>query len=173
MKLIIRSFAALAALTLVAAGCGSGSNSASPASANGTSVVRAENNQSLGASVLVNRRGMTLYALSAEKHGRFICTSGDLPGTTTPCVSVWHPLLVSQAHSLGTAVPHLGTVQRPGGSESQVTYNGMPLYTFANDRAPGDVTGNGLKDVGTWRPATVGASAGQGATTGGSMYGGY
>ncbi len=114
MRVIVRSFAALAALTLVAAGCGSGSNSANPASANGTSAVRAENNQSLGTSVLVNRRGMTLYALSAEKHGRFICTSGDLPGTTTPCVSVWHPLLVGSANSLGTSVAHLGTIQRPG-----------------------------------------------------------
>jgi hypothetical protein len=40
-------------------------------------------------------------------------------------------------------------VKRPGGSE-QVTYKGMPLYTFAADYSPGQTNGQGIKDVGTW-----------------------
>ncbi|MDH5372750.1 MAG: hypothetical protein OEX97_07385, partial [Acidimicrobiia bacterium] len=28
-----------------------------------------------------------------------------------------------------------------------VTYNGWPLYYFANDSAPGDINGQGLNDV--------------------------
>jgi hypothetical protein len=41
----------------------------------------------------------------------------------------------------------------------QVTYKGAPLYTFIQDKKPGDLHGNGFKDVGIWRPATVGAAA--------------
>jgi predicted lipoprotein with Yx(FWY)xxD motif len=39
----------------------------------------------------------------------------------------------------------LGTATRKDGS-SQVTYNGWPLYYYAKDKAPGDVTG---QDVGS------------------------
>src|SRR3954447_16720882 len=39
-----------------------------------------------GGPVLANLRGRTLYSLSVEKHGRFICTAG--------CLSIWHPLVV-------------------------------------------------------------------------------
>ena len=39
----------------------------------------------------------------------------------------------------------------------QVAYRGGPLYTFAQDVRAGDVKGNGFKDVGVWRPATVSA----------------
>jgi hypothetical protein len=40
-----------------------------------------------------------------------------------------------------------------------VTYNGAPLYTFTQDEARGDVTGNGFRDVGVWRPATLSGTA--------------
>jgi hypothetical protein len=36
-----------------------------------------------------------------------------------------------------------------------VAYKGGPLYTFAQDKKPGDMKGNGFKDVGTWRVVTV------------------
>ena len=41
----------------------------------------------------------------------------------------------------------------------QVTYKGEPLYTFAHDSAPGQATGEGLKDVGTWLVIKTGASS--------------
>jgi predicted lipoprotein with Yx(FWY)xxD motif len=40
----------------------------------------------------------------------------------------------------------LGTSPRTDGAE-QVTYNGWPLYYFANDAAPGDTNGQGVNDV--------------------------
>ena len=64
---------------------------------------------------------------------------------------MWHPLTGSTA---GAAVGSLGTVKRPDGTE-QVTYRDMPLYTFAQDRAPGEANGQGIKDVGTWRAVTA------------------
>lgn len=48
----------------------------------------------------------------------------------------------------------LGTIHRPDGT-LQVTYRALPLYTFAADRKPGQVKGEGLKDIGTWHAALV------------------
>ncbi len=59
-------------------------------------------------------------------------------------------------HPAGIA--SLGTVKRPEGTE-QVTYKGMPLYTFTQDAAEGDVKGQGIKDVGTWSAVTTTAAS--------------
>jgi hypothetical protein len=56
-------------------------------------------------------------------------------------------------------VPSLGVIKRPNGVE-QVTYKGQPLYTFAQDTAPGMANGQGIKDVGTWSVITSKASSG-------------
>ena len=37
-------------------------------------------------------------------------------------------------------------ISRDDGRE-QVTYNGLPLYYFANDKAPGDTKGQGVGGV--------------------------
>ncbi|MGA2321910.1 MAG: hypothetical protein ABSG95_14440 [Solirubrobacteraceae bacterium] len=103
-------------------------------------------NSSVGATVLVNAQGMTLYTLSGEGNGRFICTSAA-------CLQVWHPLSTTVAKPSGSG-GSLGTVTRSDGS-LQVTYKGMPLYTFAQDRMPGEANGQGVKDVGTWSAVTV------------------
>ena len=39
-----------------------------------------------------------------------------------------------------------GVISRDDGRE-QVTYNGLPLYYFANDKAPGDTKGQGVGGV--------------------------
>ena len=159
---------ALVAVAL-AAGCGSSSSSGGGAGGGG-GTVRTAHSSSLGATVLENAKGMTLYALSAE-HGRhFICTKqSTIPGGSASCLSVWIPLTVPQG-TMPTGATALGTVARPDGAGTQVTYHGRPLYTFANDAAPGDASGNGFKDVGTWQAVTVGASAAP-ATSGSTPYG--
>jgi hypothetical protein len=58
-------------------------------------------------------------------------------------------------------------VKRPDGSK-QVTYQGTPLYTFAQDTAPGQANGQGFKDVGTWTAVTVASSAGSAPSAPGS-----
>src|SRR5690242_13816767 len=77
----------------------------------------------LGRTVLVNRAGLTLYSLSAETNGRFICTGS--------CLTVWHPLVVRRGQKT-TGSRSLGTIRRPNGP-TQVTYKGKPLYTFSGD----------------------------------------
>jgi predicted lipoprotein with Yx(FWY)xxD motif len=109
-------------------------------------LVRTARNKKLHRRILVNRRGHTLYALSAEKRGRFICTDGY-------CLSFWTPLVIARGQR-PTGVRSLGTVKRPGG-QTQVTYRGRPLYTFNDDRRPGDVGGEGFRDVGVWHAVVV------------------
>jgi predicted lipoprotein with Yx(FWY)xxD motif len=142
----------LAACGSSSSGTGSSASSSSSSSASQPStsaaVVKTASNATIGATVLTNAQGMTLYSLSAERGGKFICTS--------TCTQVWHPL--SAAAGTPSGVASLSTVARPDGSQ-QVAYKGMPLYTFAQDQRPGDTKGQGFKDVGTWSAVTVGAAA--------------
>jgi predicted lipoprotein with Yx(FWY)xxD motif len=113
-----------------------------------TSLVRTAFNRKLHHRILVTRRGLSLYALSAERRGRFICTGRD-------CLSFWTPLVVPRGRK-PSGVRSLGTIRRPGG-QTQVTYRGRPLYTFNDDRRQGDVGGEGFVDVGTWHAVVVGS----------------
>jgi predicted lipoprotein with Yx(FWY)xxD motif len=117
-----------------------------------------------GKTILVNRRGLTLYRLSVERKGHFICTN-------SACLALWHPLVVAHG-TTPTGAKSLSTVKRPDG-RSQVAYKGGPLYTFAQDKKPGDMKGNGFKDVGIWRVVTVsGTSTPAPAPSSGGGYGG-
>jgi predicted lipoprotein with Yx(FWY)xxD motif len=106
--------------------------------------------RALGKKVLVTRSGFTLYSLSAETHGRFICTDKT-------CMSVWKALTVRRG-TKPTGASHLATVRRRDG-RTQVTFEGRPLYTFASDMKPGQAKGEGFKDVGTWHVASLSAAA--------------
>ena len=119
----------------------------------------------LGATVLADSNGMTLYHLSGEQNGKFTCTS-------SACLGIWHPLRASSG-STPSGAESLGTVKRPDGTE-QVTYKGTPLYTFAQDTTEGEAKGQGVKDVGTWSAVTTssGASAPPATTSTSSSSGG-
>jgi predicted lipoprotein with Yx(FWY)xxD motif len=160
LKFLVPALAAsllLAACGSSSSGSGSSSTAAAvsasttaSANAEGAAVVRSASNTTLGATVLVTAQGMTLYRLSGESGGKFICTS-------SACLQVWHPLSASAGTPSGS-VGSLGTVKRPDGTE-QVTYKGMPLYTFTQDQQPGEAKGQGIKDVGTWNAVTVGSES--------------
>ena len=96
-------------------------------------------NATLG-SFLVDSKGMTLYVYTK-----------DTPNTSTcygTCASYWPALLTAGAPLAGTGVTAslLGTTARTDGT-SQVTYNGWPLYYYVSDKAAGDTTGQGTKNV--------------------------
>jgi predicted lipoprotein with Yx(FWY)xxD motif len=99
---------------------------------------------SLHKTVLTNTKGMTLYSLSVEKNGKFICTGS--------CTKTWLPLLVA-AGTKPTGPVTLGTIKRPEG-KIQVTFKGLPVYTFDGDSKKGEAIGEGIKDVGTWHAVT-------------------
>jgi predicted lipoprotein with Yx(FWY)xxD motif len=112
-----------------------------------------------GRTLLTTTSGHTLYSLSAERHGKFICTEAS------GCTAIWHPLTVAAGVTPKGPVK-LGTIQRPEGA-FQVTYRGLPLYTFTADKKRGQVKGDGLKDVGTWHPASVAGRTGSATTPSG------
>jgi predicted lipoprotein with Yx(FWY)xxD motif len=100
---------------------------------------------SLHKTVLTNTKGLTLYTLSGEKNGKFICTSAE-------CLKFWPPLLVP-AGTTPKGPVKLGTIKRPEG-KTQVTYKGAPIYTYAGDSKKGEANGEGVKDVGVWHAVT-------------------
>jgi len=156
MKFLIPTLATSVLLSACGSSSSSKSNSSAtesqPAASQTTSsgssaLVKTASNSTLRATVLVDAQGMTLYRLSGEQNGKFICTGAA-------CLQVWRPLAAQVGSTPSGTVGSLGTVKRPDGTE-QVTYKGMPLYTFAQDQAAGQASGQGIKDVGTWSAVTV------------------
>jgi predicted lipoprotein with Yx(FWY)xxD motif len=178
MRPILKCLIPALAATLALAACGGsgsyGAGNSAPAKTKATgaqsgassgqagAALRTSANVALGATVLTNAQGMTLYSLSAEQGGKFICTGS--------CLQVWHPLAASSGVHAPAGVGSLGTIKRPDGGE-QITYKGRPLYTFANDSQPGDAKGQGLKDVGTWGAVTVAVAGAPAAKTGSTSSG--
>jgi len=107
---------------------------------------------SLG-SILVDGDGNTLYLFTPDEQGESVCYD--------QCEANWPPLVDETGAGDGIDGSLLGTAPRTDGTE-QVTYNGWPLYYFANDNAPGDTNGQGLNDV--WYVLTP---AGEGIGLGG------
>ena len=163
LHLLKLSLPAIASSLLIAACGGSSSSSNTTSSAASTqpaaqtssgsssaAVVKTVSNPTLG-TMLVNSQGMTLYHLSGEQNGKFICTS-------SACLGVWHPLAAPASGAPTSEIGSLGTVKRSDGTV-QVTYKGTPLYTFTGDQQPGETRGQGIKDVGTWSVVTTSSSS--------------
>jgi predicted lipoprotein with Yx(FWY)xxD motif len=90
--------------------------------------------------ILVDDKGMTLYMFTK-----------DTPRTSTcydKCATAWPPLLTKNMATAGDGADAslLGTTTRKDGS-MQVTYNKMPLYYYAKDKAPGDTVGQDVGQV--------------------------
>jgi len=91
-------------------------------------------------SILVDDKGMSLYLYTK-----------DTPNTSTcydKCATAW-PALLTNGNAVGGSgvdASKFGTTTRTDGT-IQVTYNGWPLYYFAKDKQPGDVTGQGVGTV--------------------------
>jgi predicted lipoprotein with Yx(FWY)xxD motif len=90
-------------------------------------------------SYLTDAKGMTLYTFKKDMPGKSAC-AGD-------CVQKW-PLYFSKQVVVDASLKanDIGTITREDGHK-QTTYKGLPLYYFAGDKAPGDVNGQGVKDV--------------------------
>jgi predicted lipoprotein with Yx(FWY)xxD motif/plastocyanin len=90
--------------------------------------------------ILTDPKGMTLY----------LFTKDTAPGESScydKCAQNWPPFTAEEPFSLPFGVQgELTTVQRTDGT-TQVAYNGIPLYYFAGDAAPGDVNGQNVGDV--------------------------
>ncbi len=159
------------ALVLGAAACGT--NGAGATGAANTSMGSPAANAptastvSVKGGVLVDDQGLTLYEANRESAGALRCTGS--------CLKVWMPLVVTGRPKAGAGVTGtLGTVDRPDGRH-QVTYDGIPVYSFAFDKGAGQVAGDGAKDSFGGRRFTWHAvrPAGASSPATGSGAGGY
>lgn len=86
--------------------------------------------------VLVDHKGSTLYTFDKDTSaGKSVCND--------QCATNWPPL---QAKATDKAKGNWTIIKRDDGA-SQWVYKGKPLYTFKNDKAAGDKTGDGKGDV--------------------------
>jgi predicted lipoprotein with Yx(FWY)xxD motif len=90
---------------------------------------------------LVGGNGRTLYLFEKDKTSKSTC-SGQ-------CAQFWPPLITSgKAKASGGARSSLlGTTKR-GDGRLQVTDKGHPVYSFSQDKKPGDTKGEGFNAFG-------------------------
>lgn len=88
--------------------------------------------------VLVDSKGMTLYISDKDPSGKSVCNDG--------CATAWPPLMATGSATYGSLSSAMfSTITRDDGSK-QLAVNGKPLYTWVNDKKPGDATGQGVND---------------------------
>jgi predicted lipoprotein with Yx(FWY)xxD motif len=98
--------------------------------------------------ILVDEEGLTLYYFQKDQKG-----SGKSK-CEGACAEAWPPLLTEGEPEAmkGVKAAMLGTIQRKNGT-TQVTYAGWPLYTFVEDKKPGEDNGTDSKAFGaSWYP---------------------
>jgi predicted lipoprotein with Yx(FWY)xxD motif len=159
----------MAAMLVAAAGltaCGSDSKTStktdssttkpaasSTTKAAGTVVVKTADQTTLG-KIYVDAQGKTVYTLTKDSKA-VPCTGG--------CLAAWPPVMLPAGETSATGGPgtkELNVVDATGGK--QVTYDGLPLYTFSGDAAAGDANGDGLASFGgVWHVVKVEGAAGE------------
>ena len=153
-------FVALAVGLVARGGVSTRATGSSPA------VVKAAFNRDLKKTIVVDARGITLYAFYFDESGKpacyvdpgFRCVKSWPSCVDDPqyhCVKSWPPLTTvgRPLAGKGANAKLLGTARRRDG-RLQVVYNHLPLYYYAGglgaprDTKPGDV--NGQKLFGLW-----------------------
>jgi predicted lipoprotein with Yx(FWY)xxD motif len=128
---------------------GSAAATQSPSSAStGSATLVSVGSASGVGQVLVDSKGTTLYYFEKDKKG-----SGK-SACSGACASAWPPMTTSGAAKAmsGVQASMLGTIKRSDGT-TQVTYAGWPLYTFVEDKKPGEDNGTDSKAFGaSWYP---------------------
>jgi predicted lipoprotein with Yx(FWY)xxD motif len=165
---IILSTLAISAAALGVAACGGSHDGSGASAASGGALVSVAKVD--GTDVLADSAGKTLYSAAVEKGGMIRCVD--------ECTSFWDPVGASSPDAkkaAGEIDAKFGVVKRPDGA-SQLTFDGRPLYTFAEEGA-GKLEGDGFVDdfQGThfeWQAArTSGGAPSPGDSSGGGGYG--
>jgi predicted lipoprotein with Yx(FWY)xxD motif len=85
--------------------------------------------------ILANAKGMTLYTFDKDAMGKSNCDEA--------CLKKWpafHAAAKAKAEGEWTLV-------KAADGKEMWAYEGKPLYTFAGDKKPGDMTGDGVGGV--------------------------
>jgi len=91
--------------------------------------------------ILVGDTGMTLYTFANDEMGVSNCDES--------CLENWPAFTLYPGDRLVASSDIMGEWDTIANEEgpAHITYNGMPLYYFAGDEAPGDTNGQGRGDV--------------------------
>lgn len=121
----------LTSIVLVSTACSSGGSaySAKPSSPAWKTA------QSIKGQIFTDESGKSLYTFDKDSSGVSNCYGA--------CAAAWPPFAASQSDSNKGAWT---IISRKDGSK-QWALNGQPLYTFAADKAAGDVRGDGVNNV--------------------------
>ena len=84
-----------------------------------------------------------MYIFKKDSNNLSTCTAAD------GCAAAWPPVPGGATTSTDPAVQTamLGTITRSD-DRTQLTYNGMPLYYYEDDKRPGDTTGQDKLEFG-------------------------
>lgn len=82
--------------------------------------------------MLTDANGMTLYTFDAD--------TGGTPTCYDDCAAKWPPYLANEGDAMKEG---WATVERTDGTK-QWTYDGKPVYFYAEDKAKGDMAGDGM-----------------------------
>ncbi|MBX3071299.1 MAG: hypothetical protein KF883_12420 [Thermomicrobiales bacterium] len=96
--------------------------------------------------------GNTLYLFTNDTEAGVSACEGD-------CVTNWPLFQAEEPLTLPEGVDGELTIIERADGETQVAYNGMPLYYFAGDQAPGDT--NGQERGGRWFVVAPGLQHGE------------
>ncbi len=144
-KWIIGTAAVAALASACSSSGGSGGGSQAAGGSGSTITITVHNNR------LTAPNGHTLYYNSVDTATKITCTGA--------CTAEWPPLTGTPKAGNGVKQSALATATRSDGSK-QITYNGHPLYQFADDKSAGDAKGNGLSDEGgRWMAAPAQANS--------------
>lgn len=113
-----------------------------PANAAGATVtIKVEHSKTWG-NLLELGNGKTVYRLDSDPKDKSTCNG--------KCAKVWPPVVLTGSEkAVGKGVKGVGTIRRSDG-QRQVTYKGVPLYTFIADHKAGQINGNIKDSFGQW-----------------------
>ena len=136
----MRSIASFAAIILVGLG--------SQAAAQNPRTLAIAEHASHGA-YLTDQSGMALYMFEEDRPQGFRGRPVESDCVGEDCLSRWPPLGGDPVPVAGDGIDAslIGSFVRPDG-KAQATYNGWPIYYFAEDFIPGDINGHDFEEFG-------------------------
>lgn len=86
---------------------------------------------------LTDTKGMALYIFDKDQPNKSSCSG--------PCLAAW-PIFAAPSVAPQNLPANIGVTKSTTGS-NMYTWKGMPLYYFASDKQPGDISGDGVGGV--------------------------
>ena len=91
--------------------------------------------------VWTDAKGMTLYTFDKDTKGATMSACAD------KCIEAWPPLVAAADAKAEGDWTLVDVKDKDGKAVKMWAYEGSPLYVWFKDKAPGDVTGDGVGGV--------------------------